>query len=82
MFKQIRVPKKSANLNCNKKTNNLELLSKYKIEELILPHLSIGKRGFKTKFDLIKVVQLIIKRLKTGCQWRELSLKEYFLDQK
>ena len=60
----------------------MELLSKYKIEELILPHLSIGKRGFKTKFDLIKVVQLIIKRLKTGCQWRELSLKEYFLDQK
>ena len=56
LFKQIRVPKKSANLNCNKKTNNLELLSKYKIEELILPHLSIGKRGFKTKFDLIKIL--------------------------
>jgi len=24
------------------------------------------------------VVSLILKRLKTGCQWRELSIKEYF----
>lgn len=45
---------------------------------MILPHLSVGKRGFKSKFDLLKIVQLILKRLKTGCQWRELSLKEYF----
>jgi len=24
----------------------------------------------------------MIKRLKTGCQWRELNLKEYFLKEK
>lgn len=59
-------------------SNNLELISEYKIKELILPHLSIGKRGFKSKYNLLKVVQLILKRLKTGCQWRELCLKEYF----
>ncbi|WP_228390878.1 transposase, partial [Chryseobacterium sp. MOF25P] len=44
----------------------------------MLPHLSKGKRGFSTRFDLGKIFKLIIKRLKTGCQWRELSLKEYF----
>ncbi|WP_313578205.1 IS5 family transposase [Chishuiella sp.] len=61
-------------------SNHLELISEYKIKEFILPHLSRGKRGFKSKFDLIKIVQLILKRLKTGCQWRELSVKEYFSD--
>ena len=40
--------------------------------------MSKGKRGFSTRFDLGKIFKLIIKRLKTGCQWRELSLKEYF----
>ncbi|UZT98171.1 hypothetical protein ODZ84_00955 [Chryseobacterium fluminis] len=27
---------------------------------------------------MVKIIQTIIKRLKTGCQWRELSLKDYF----
>ncbi|WP_228427122.1 transposase [Chryseobacterium balustinum] len=40
--------------------------------------MSKDKRGFSTRFDLGKIFKLIIKRLKTGCQWRELSLKEYF----
>lgn len=48
------------------------------VEQWILPHLSKGKRGFKTKLDVVKIVQLILKRMKTGCQWRELSIKEYF----
>ncbi|NAW49929.1 IS5/IS1182 family transposase, partial [Elizabethkingia argentiflava] len=52
-----------------------ELISKDKIEQWILPHLSKGKRGFSTRYDLVKIIQLIVKRLKTGCQWRELSLK-------
>lgn len=56
--------------------------SESKIKLLILPHLSVGKRGFKSKLCLIKVVQLIFKRLKTGCQWRELSIKEYFMSKK
>lgn len=50
-------------------------------QKWIIPHLSMGKRGFSTRFDLGKIFQLIIKRLKTGCQWRELSLKEYFINQ-
>ncbi len=40
--------------------------------------MSKGKRGFKPTVSLSKVVLLILKRLKTGCQWRELPVKEYF----
>ncbi|WP_083927690.1 transposase [Niabella aurantiaca] len=47
-------------------------------EHRILPHLSKGKRGFKTRLDLVKVFQVILKRMKTGCRWRELSIKKYF----
>lgn len=42
-----------------------------------MPNLSIGKRGFKTKVPLSEVVELIFYRLKTGCQWRELPMKQY-----
>ncbi|UZT98723.1 hypothetical protein ODZ84_03885 [Chryseobacterium fluminis] len=41
-------------------------------------HLSRRKRGFSTKFNLVKIIQTIIKRLKTSCQCGELSLKDYF----
>jgi hypothetical protein len=34
------------------------------------------KTGIFNKIYLGKIFQLIIKRLKTGCQWRELSLKD------
>lgn len=61
----------------NKILNTLGVLHEDKIEKLIIPHLSKGKRGFKSRVDLVKVVALIFKRLKTGCQWRELPVKEY-----
>ena len=57
-------------------------MDKDTIKKWILPYLSIGKRGFKTKFDLSLIFLLIIKRLKTGCQWRELPIEVYFTDQK
>jgi len=54
------------------------VISENKVKEYIVPFLSKDKRGFKSKLCLTKVMLLIIMRLKTGCQWRELSLKEYF----
>ncbi|ATA88640.1 IS5/IS1182 family transposase [Capnocytophaga stomatis] len=57
-------------------------MSKDIIKKWIISHLSIGKRGFKTKFDLSLIFLLIVKRLKTGCQWRELPVEVYFKDQK
>lgn len=53
-------------------------MSKDTIKKWILPHLSVGKRGFKSKFDFTIIILLIFKRLKTGCQWRELPIKIYF----
>ncbi|ERI62591.1 hypothetical protein HMPREF1551_01802, partial [Capnocytophaga sp. oral taxon 863 str. F0517] len=39
---------------------------------------SVGKRGFSSKYCFAKIIQLIFKRLKTGCQWREIPIKEQF----
>ena len=61
-----------------KNKNKPWVLGEEAIEKWILPHLSKGKRGFRPKVNLAKVVLLILKRLKTGCQWRELPVKEYF----
>ena len=40
--------------------------------------LSVGKRGFKSNFDLVSIFLLILKRLKTGVQWRKLPIESYF----
>jgi transposase len=54
------------------------VLSEDKIKELVLPFLSLGKRGKKSNLCLAKVFLVILKRLKTGTQWREISTKDYF----
>ncbi|WP_314006072.1 IS5 family transposase [Xanthocytophaga flava] len=54
------------------------ILSKDMIEKWILPQLPIGTRGFETRVPLIEIVECILYRLKTGCQWRELPTKEFF----
>ena len=66
----------------NKKTIILGLIDEGKIRTWILPHLSKGKRGFKSKVDLVGVLLLILKRMKTGCQWRELVVEQYIKDGK
>ncbi|SHM64488.1 transposase, partial [Chryseobacterium polytrichastri] len=69
-------------MSLNKKPKILELSNKDKIEKWIIPYLSRGKRGFPSRLNVLSIFLLIIKRLKTGCQWRELSLKEYFFNEK
>lgn len=56
----------------------MEILSKDIIEEWILPHVGLGKRGFSSKVPMYQVVMLILYRLKTGCQWRQLPVKQFF----
>lgn len=56
----------------------MEILSKDTIEKWILPHLVTGKRGFNSKVPLYQIVMLILYRLKTGCQWRQLPVKQFF----
>jgi transposase len=56
----------------------MEVLSKDMIEQWIIPHLSKGERGPEPEVELCAIVQAILYRLKTGCQWRMLPLKEFF----
>lgn len=53
-------------------------LTKKIINNELIPHLSLGKRGTGCKVGLWRIVRAILKRLKTGCQWRELPMKELF----
>ncbi len=54
------------------------MLSKNIIEKWIIPHLSVGSRGFEPTVPLVELVEAIFHRLKTGCQWRELPTKQFF----
>lgn len=57
----------------------MEILSKSTIEQHILPNLSIGSRGIECETDfLLEIVSAILYRLKTGCQWRQLPVKQVF----
>jgi len=49
-----------------KKHQNLGTLDKDTINNWIIPFLSVGKRGFKSNFDLATIFLLILKRLKIG----------------
>ena len=54
------------------------VLDKDTIKNEILPHLSVAKRGFQSRSSLIEVINAILYKLKTGCQWEYLPVKELF----
>ena len=56
------------------------IIDKAMIETWVLPHLTVGTRGFDTTVPLTEIVECIFYRLKTGCQWRELPTKQFFSD--
>lgn len=45
------------------------VLDKVTIKSEILPYLSTTKRGYETKSCLIEVINAILYKHKTGCQW-------------
>ena len=55
-----------------------EVLDKDTIKYESLPHLSVAKRGYVTKCDLAEVIQCILYKLKTGCQWHMLPVSAIF----
>ena len=78
----IQLYKKNAQkrilLCLGKKDSKMSILSKDKIKKNILPYLSFGKTGVSLSEEKrIGIVSVIFYRLKTGCQWRELPLKQY-----
>ena len=57
-----------------------EVLDKDTIILEILPYLSIAKRGFVCKANIVEVINCILYKLKTGIQWHLLPIKALFSD--
>ena len=55
-----------------------EVLDKDTIKSEILPNLSVAKRGYVTKSDLVEVIQCILYKLRMGCQWHMLPVSAIF----
>ena len=56
-------------MNCK-----LSKITKDEIETLILPFIPQVKRGYASKINLVEILQCIIHKLKTGCQWLHLFI--------
>lgn len=48
------------------------------IKKEICPYLKFGHQK-NTKVELYQVIKVILYRLKTGCQWRELPMNCFFV---
>ncbi len=55
-----------------------QVLDEDTINMEILPHLSIAKRGYSTKSELVEIVNAILYKLKTGIQWEYLPVRSLF----
>ena len=58
----------------------MEIVDKATIEQWIVPFLPVGRRGPALSAPIVSFVRAILHRLKTGCQWAHLPMKEFFGD--
>jgi len=58
----------------------MQVLGKNIIKEEIVQYLSIGKRGFSIKVPIVEIVEAILYKLKTGCQWSFIPVKQFITD--
>lgn len=61
--------------NTSRKSKNSDLSETIKE---ISSNLSLGLKKNNAKIRVEQVVEAILYRLKTGCQWRELPVKQFF----
>lgn len=54
------------------------VLDKVTIKSEIMPYLTVAKRGYTCKFDLVNIVNAILFKLKTGLQWEFLPIEHLF----
>ena len=67
----------------HKKTKTLfGILDKDTIQECIIPHLPVGKRGFKSKAPVCEIVNCTLYKLKTDIQWKFLPVNHLFSKEK
>lgn len=50
-------------------------LTENQFDQHIRPFISVAKRGFESKIALYKVFNYVLKKLYTGCQWKELAIE-------
>lgn len=55
------------------------VLDKDTIKNKIMPHLNVAKMGYVSKYSLVDVVNAILYKLKTRCQWEYLHIGHSFL---
>ena len=56
----------------------MEVLPKDIIRTWILPHLTQSRTGRPSRVDPIELLEAMLYKLKTGCQWRYLPVKQFF----
>ena len=56
----------------------MEVLSKDMIRRWVLPVLSFSPHGRPSVVDPVELVEVIVYKLKSGCQWRLLPVKQFF----
>lgn len=55
-----------------------QVLDKDIINSEIIPYLSTAERGYSTKSNMTEIVNSILYKLKTGCQWHMLPVSSLF----
>lgn len=53
----------------------MEVLPKDIIRQWIVPYLTAHRRGQPRTTDLTELLEAVLYKLKTGCQWRYLLVK-------
>ena len=56
----------------------MEVLPKVIIRTWILPHLTQSRNGRPSRVDPVELLEALLYKLKTGCQWRYLPVKQFW----
>ena len=56
----------------------MEVLPKDIIRTWILPYLTQSPIGRPSRVDRVELLEAMLYKLKTGCQWRYLPVKQFF----
>ena len=56
----------------------MEVLSKEMIRQWVLPTLTFSTHGRPSAVEPVELVEVILYKLKSGCQWRLLPVKPFF----